>query len=775
VATNVGERFLSGPAESVLTVQRDLARLSVDLYRGVQARVAAFFHETLEVVREGSRRPIPQPSNGPTDVGQRTARGLLGALDAGADFSCARVIARHGSGGFELHVDHGEPMPDAVVDVARDPVALLRRGEKARHRRVLAQPVVGLLVCAEEAHELTSGAPLCHRHPREGDGENGSSDEAAAARENVARRRVLERADSRQGGQEHGNGGDRTDDRPRHFGDPDDRKQPHEDRHVRERDQRHAERKLCERETSGRSNMSAIGRRDSRGRDGGDRERRQREPPSTAAGPRFGGSSGLRDDEGDQGRKRQERGRPADLGMQRGRVGHGNRDARVTVVAAQMGHDITVREPARSLPLVALRVEVVQGPDAGRVLVASNDVVSVGSADGNDLVLDDATVSRFHLELERSATGVRISDLESTNGTFVGTTRIERAIVARDTLVGVGRAVLRVGDGGGIEVPLLAGDELAGLRGRSLPMRKLMLQVERAAKSEVTVLVVGESGTGKELVARALHELGPRRPGPFVTVDCGALAPTLIASELFGHEKGAFTGANQQHKGAFEQAHKGTLFLDEIGELPAQLQTTLLGALERRRFRRLGGRSDVEVDVRVVCATNRDLRAEVNRGTFRLDLFYRIAVVSLNLPPLRERKEDVPLLVEHFMRAAGHEEPTETVFPPKAMIELSEHRWSGNVRELKNLVEATLAMGETPPLSMASPATGNDTSTSGDPLLPLLSLKFKDARARLLTDFEARYLQHLWARADQSISRAAQEAGVDRSHLTHLLKRHGLR
>jgi DNA-binding NtrC family response regulator len=437
-----------------------------------------------------------------------------------------------------------------------------------------------------------------------------------------------------------------------------------------------------------------------------------------------------------------------------------------------MGDDHTVREPARSLPLVALRVEVVEGPSRGRVVVAKEDVLSVGSADGNDVVLDDPTVSRFHLELQRAAAGVLVVDHESTNGTFAGTLRVLRAVVPKDTLLGVGRTVLRIGDGGGIEVPLLPGDALAGLRGRSLPMRKLMLQVERAAKSEVTVLVVGESGTGKELVARALHELGPRRKAPFVTVDCGALSPTLIASELFGHEKGAFTGANQQHKGAFEQAHGGTLFLDEIGELPSPLQTTLLGALERRRFRRLGGRSDVEVDVRVVCATNRDLRAEVNRATFRLDLFYRIAVVSLVLPPLRERKDDVPLLVEHFMRVMGHEGPVDAVFPAKAMLELSEHRWSGNVRELRNTVEATLAMGETPPLSMSG---REPSSASSDPVEPLLGMKFKDARAHLLADFEERYLRQLLARSDGSISRAAREAGVDRSHLTHLLKRHGLR
>jgi DNA-binding NtrC family response regulator len=438
-----------------------------------------------------------------------------------------------------------------------------------------------------------------------------------------------------------------------------------------------------------------------------------------------------------------------------------------------MSHDKTVREPAKSLPLVALRVSVQEGPSAGRVVVATRDVVTVGSAEGNDLLLDDKAVSRFHLELRRSGAGVEVVDLGSTNGTFVGTTRIERAVVARDTSLSLGKSVIVVGEGERIELPLHDGDSLAGLRGQSLPMRKLMRDVERAAKSDVTVLVVGESGTGKELVARALAELGPRKKAPFVTVDCGSLAPNLVASELFGHEKGAFTGATEQHKGAFEQAHGGTLFLDEIGELPAPLQTTLLGALERRRFRRLGGRSDIEVDVRVVCATNRDLRAEVNQGTFRLDLFYRIAVVSLGLPPLRERKDDVPLLIEHFMRQAGHAGPIEELFPPKVLLQLSDHRWTGNVRELRNTVEATLAMGEPPPLSMATPRA--DAPAGADPLEPLLTMKFKDARARLLADFEERYLKALVARGGANISKAADEAGIDRSHLTHLLKRHGLR
>jgi DNA-binding NtrC family response regulator len=425
----------------------------------------------------------------------------------------------------------------------------------------------------------------------------------------------------------------------------------------------------------------------------------------------------------------------------------------------------TVREPARTLPIRGLRVTLTSGKDAGKS--ASGDVVTIGSAEGNDLVLDDKSVSRFHVELRRASDGVLVVDHESTNGTFLGTTKIERATIPAGTELGVGKSTVRVSDDAEVELALHEGDVLAGLCGRAPSMRRLMAQVERAAKSDVSVLVVGESGTGKELVARALHDLGPRADKPFVTVDCGALAPSLVASELFGHEKGAFTGADRQHQGAFEQASGGTLFLDEIGELPAPLQSTLLGALERRRIKRLGGRAEIDVDVRVVSATHRDLRGDVNRGTFRLDLFYRLAVVTLAIPALRERAEDIPLLAEHFARAAGHDGPLGSLFDPRAMIDLAQHHWAGNVRELRNVVEATVAMGETPALASASdkPTGANES----------LDQPYKEARARVLAEFERAYLERLLARAGKNVSRAAREAGLDRTHLGQLLARHKLR
>ena len=425
---------------------------------------------------------------------------------------------------------------------------------------------------------------------------------------------------------------------------------------------------------------------------------------------------------------------------------------------------------APGLPVRTLQVEVVDGPDAGEASKATSEHLTVGTADGNDLVLSDPTVSRYHLELVRGDQGIEVVDHGSTNGTIHQGVRIQRAVVRPGTVLSLGRTAIRIGDGGRVTVELHEQDEWAGLRGRTPVMRRLMARVRRAAQSDSAVLLVGESGTGKELIARALHDEGPRRAGPFVVVDCGALSPSLVASELFGHEKGAFTGADRRHEGAFERAHGGTLLLDEVGELPPALQPTLLGALERRRFRRVGGREEIEVDVRLVCATHRDLRAEVNAGTFRLDLYYRIAVVVLSVPALRERVEDVPLLVEHFVREAGADGPLDDVVGADAMASLCAHHWPGNVRELRNVVEAMLVMGEEPALDggVASPEGGADVVDRS------LGLSYRDARAAVLAEFERRYLRRLLDRAGGNVSRAAREARMDRTYLIKLLARHDI-
>jgi len=426
----------------------------------------------------------------------------------------------------------------------------------------------------------------------------------------------------------------------------------------------------------------------------------------------------------------------------------------------------TIPYGSSGLPIRTLAVEIVEGGDAGQSRMADSDTMTVGTAEGNDLVLADPTVSRYHLELQRRPDGILVVDAGSLNGTFVGAVRVERALVPPGTSLRLGKTTLRVGDGQNVTLELHKSEALADLRGRTPVMRRLLLSVERAAQSDAAVLLVGESGTGKEVIARALQELGPRVKRPFITVDCGSLAPTLVASELFGHERGAFTGAERQHLGAFERASGGTIFLDEIGELPGALQANLLGVLERRRFRRLGGKQEISIDVRVVSATHRDLRAEVNNGTFRLDLYYRLAVVVMKVPPLRERADDIPLLVEHFLRECGHAGPVGELISPAAMHALMHHHWPGNVRELRNLIEATVAMGEAPPLDGSpSPPAGPGVT----------DLPYKEARAQVLQEFEASYLRALLERTQGNVSQAAREARMDRSHLIDLLQRHKLK
>jgi DNA-binding NtrC family response regulator len=439
----------------------------------------------------------------------------------------------------------------------------------------------------------------------------------------------------------------------------------------------------------------------------------------------------------------------------------------------------TVDLPTRErIPVRALSAEVLEGPDAGRSTSKDHDQVRIGVADGNELQLTDPTVSRFHVVISRTEAGLFVEDKRSTNGTLVGAFSIERGHVPPGTVLTLGSSRVRIGEAKDVEVELFAGDELAGLRAGTPGMRRLFAQMKRAAQAEVPVLLRGESGTGKEGIARALHDLGPRATKPFVTVDCASLSPTLVASELFGHEKGAFTGADRKHEGAFERANGGTLFLDEVGELPESLQPTLLGALERKRFRRLGGRDEITVDVRVVCATHRDLYADVNSGRFRLDLFYRLAVVALEIPALRDRSEDIPMLIEHFCREAGHRRGVEALFPAATLATLRRHDWPGNVRELRNVVEATLAMGETPTLRSSKDSIRPPGGAPGGPsvdLLPLLELPYKDARGQVLADFEVAYLKALLDRAGDNVSQAARLADMDRSHLWELVKRHNLR
>ena len=435
-------------------------------------------------------------------------------------------------------------------------------------------------------------------------------------------------------------------------------------------------------------------------------------------------------------------------------------------------------QPLRPITFFRLRVEVLSGPDAGKAVeTAGDEPITVGTSDDNSLELSDAMVSRYHLELRRTADGVLVSDLGSRNSSFVGSARIIKGVLAPETRLWIGRSELVLRDGVEQPVPPSSAAErpIPGFIWRSREMNRVAAMVRRIAKSEVAALIEGETGTGKEVVARAIHEQGRRVGQPYVVVDCGSLPATLIASELFGHERGAFTGAHRRYVGAFERAHGGTIFLDEIGELPLDVQPVLLGVLERRRFRRLGAREEISVDVRLLAATNRDLRAEVNAGTFRADLYYRLAVARILLPPLRERLDDLEPLIAYFASELSGA-PAPSPFGEGALVKLRAHRWSGNVRELRNVVEAALAMGELRlQSSEPTPATPVEGAAVAEEPGPTLVVPYREARASALAEFERAYLANLIERCAGNASQAARSADMDRPYLLTLLRRHGLR
>ena len=413
------------------------------------------------------------------------------------------------------------------------------------------------------------------------------------------------------------------------------------------------------------------------------------------------------------------------------------------------------------------RMSVVSGPDAGLSLEIVGAPVRIGTAEENDLILTDETVSRRHCEVIPTSNGLRVRDVGSTNRVLVGEALVVDATFTGPFQIELGNTVITI-------TPLLEtvyreqldADRFGDLLGRAPPMQELFADLERIAPTELSLLIEGETGTGKELVAESVHRASPRADGPFVTFDCSSVAASLAESELFGHERGAFTGAVSSRAGVFEQASGGTIFLDELGELPKDLQPKLLRVLEKREIRRVGGTKTIPIDVRLIAATNRNLRAEVARGSFREDLYFRVAGARVYVPPLRERMGDLPRLIGSFL-AACHPPRTLNDVPEHVWEMLRSYRWPGNVRELRNAVQRMLVT----PDRVIEPETSE--SKRPPPLSEDLS-PLRVARRDAADSFERSYVQDLLLRADGNITRAAALAEVSRQVIHSLISKHGL-
>lgn len=415
------------------------------------------------------------------------------------------------------------------------------------------------------------------------------------------------------------------------------------------------------------------------------------------------------------------------------------------------------------------RVSVIDGPDRGLSCETAGRPIRVGTAPDNDLVLSDPTVSRRHCAILPTPEGFRVSDEGSTNGVLVGRARIFEAVLQGSSELRIGETTVSVVSlTERVEREQATIDRFGDLLGASPAMRELFADLARIADSDVTVLIEGETGTGKELVAESLHRESRRAHLPLVVFDCSAVSPTLVESELFGHERGAFTGAVASRAGVFEQAEGGSIFLDELGELPKDLQPKLLRVLEKREVRRLGSQRAIPVDVRVLAATNRKLAAEVAAGNFRQDLYFRLAGAHVVVPPLRDRKQDLPMLVEHFLNRA---------VPPRALSEMAApvwemfmaHRWPGNVRELRNAVDRWAVTPERA-LGVLELEPGPDSEPKKDIELVPLRVARRDAG----DDFERRYVRALLARTQGNVTRAAAIAEVSRQMIQKLMRKQGL-
>ncbi len=451
-----------------------------------------------------------------------------------------------------------------------------------------------------------------------------------------------------------------------------------------------------------------------------------------------------------------------------------DRDERTSTGKTQV---IRWSEQSTKLTLSKCKLTVTLGENKGKEFILTQPVIRVGTKKESELCLKDDTMSRTHFEILQSKEGYLLKDAESLNGTYINGIKVKEAFLTSGATIRAGKTEMKfLPMDETFEILPSKKTKFVNIIGGSTPMRKIYTIIEKVAPTEVTVLVEGESGTGKELVAQALHEKSKRNKRPFVVFDCSAVAENLIESELFGHEKGSFTGATGMRQGAFELADGGTIFLDEIGELSLELQPKLLRVLEQRTVKRVGGDRPINIDVRVIAATNRNLEAEVKKGDFREDLFYRLNVVPIYLPPLRKRREDVQMLIEHFLDEHNKAQPGKEIqgVDPAAMELMLNYEWPGNVRELKNSISRIISFMETSkvtvediPEKIKLPATKAELDIRED-------LGFKDAKEQWIASFEKQYLLEVLKRNNFNISAAAKEAGIDRKSVQRLIRKYNL-
>ncbi|MBK7857032.1 MAG: sigma 54-dependent Fis family transcriptional regulator [Archangiaceae bacterium] len=416
-----------------------------------------------------------------------------------------------------------------------------------------------------------------------------------------------------------------------------------------------------------------------------------------------------------------------------------------------LGHTATMSK------VQPVRLLVVDGPDRGKERLVTEGTATLGTHEACELRLTDSGVSRKHASIELLGTRVRVKDLNSKNGTRYLGARVEGLELPLGATIELGSSRVAL-------LPALGSalmsdrDQLGGLIGRAPSMRRLFAQIEQVAPTDAAVLIHGQTGSGKEGVARAIHALSPRAHGPFKVFDCGTVQPELLQSALFGHAKGAFTGAVKDQGGALEAANAGVLFFDEVAELPLDLQPALLRALETKSFTRVGDGKTRKSDFRVLAATHVDLVEATQKGRFRLDLYYRIAALVLEVPPLKDRVDDIALLAHRFAAEAGAKEPLSA----STLAALTARTYPGNVRELKNVVERVVAMGA-------------ETALPGGATAPLKAEDFHSTREKAIAAFEKSYLSALLERHGGNASAAAREAGIARSYLYKLLDAHGLK